>query len=289
MKRYILTTLAVFLVCRFAFSQQSASSFIGPERGSLVIVGGGKVPAEIWAKFIELAGGEGANIVVIPTAQGDSSIHANKGFSPEKELLEKFGVATVKVLHTTNPTEANSEIFVAPIRKATGVWFVGGRQWRLADSYLNTLTHKALKDLLDRNGVIGGTSAGATIQGSFLLRGDTKANTVLEGDHVQGLDFIHNVAIDQHILPRNRQFDLIPVIRKYPSLLGIGIDESTAIVVKQNQFEVIGNSVVAIYDVTNFDGKKENPSGESGNNGPFYFLSKGQKFDLKARKTIKTK
>lgn len=286
MKQLLLLIFLVTATISNVFSQQSAPT-IGPENGSLVIVGGGKVPAEVWAKFIELAGGEGANIIVIPTALGDSSIKASKGFSSEKELLEKFGVAKVTVLHTIDPKEANTEAFIAPLRKATGVWFVGGRQWRLADSYLNTLAHKEFKNLLNRNGVIGGTSAGATIQGSFLFRGDTKSNTILEGDHLEGLDFIHNVAIDQHILPRNRQFDLISTIKKHPKLLGIGIDESTAIVVKKDQFEVIGNSVVAIYDIANFEEKATNPSGESGNNGPFFFLSKGQKFNLKDRKISK--
>lgn len=285
MKKILLIFFAFTFITN-VFAQQNSTT-IGPENGTLIIVGGGRVTAEIWAKFIESAGGEGANIVVIPTAIGDSSIKASKGFSAEKELLEKFGVAKVTVLHTTDPKEANTESFVAPLKKATGIWFVGGRQWRLADSYLNTLAHKEFKNLLNRNGVIAGTSAGATIQGSFLFRGDSKSNTILEGDHIQGLDFIHNVAIDQHILPRNRQFDLIPTIKKYPNLLGIGIDESTAVVVKKDQFEVIGNSVVAIYDITNIEGKTVNPSGESGNSGPFFFLSKGQKFNLKDRKIIK--
>lgn len=286
MKQLILLISLILSTIFNTFSQQNMPA-TGPENGALVIVGGGKVPAEVWAKFIELAGGEGANIVVIPTAMGDSSIKASKGFSSEKELLEKLGVAKVTVLHTTDSKEANTETFVAPLKKATGVWFVGGRQWRLADSYLRTLAHKEFNNLLNRNGVIGGTSAGASIQGSFLFRGDSKSNTILEGDHLEGLDFIHHVVIDQHILPRNRQFDLIQTIRKHPNLLGIGIDESTAIVVKKDQFEVIGNSVVAIYDVANFEGKATNPSGESGNNGPFFFLSKGQKFNLKDRKISK--
>ena len=285
MKNLLLFIFLIIASISTVFSQQKPT--VGPENGSLVIVGGGKVPAEVWAKFIELAGGEGANIIVIPTALGDSTIKASKGFSSEKELLEKFGVAKVTVLHTVDAKEANTQAFIAPLKKATGVWFVGGRQWRLADSYLNTLAHKEFKNLLTRNGVIGGTSAGATIQGSFLFRGDSKSNTVLEGDHLEGLDFIHQVAIDQHILPRNRQFDLISTIKKHPNLLGIGIDESTAIVVKKDQFEVIGNSVVAIYDVANFEGKAINPSGESGNNGAFFFLSKGQKFNLKDRKILK--
>ena len=286
MKQLLLFTFFGITTILNAFSQKNSPT-IGPENGSLLIVGGGKIPAEVWAKFIELAGGEGANIVIIPTAMGDSSIKSSKGFSAEKELLEKFGVAKVTVLHTADPKEANTEAFTVPLKKATGVWFVGGRQWRLADSYLNTLVHKEFKNLLNRGGVIGGTSAGATIQGSFLFRGDSKSNTILEGDHIKGLDFIHDVAIDQHILPRNRQFDLIPIIKKYPNLLGIGIDESTAIVVKKDQLEVIGNSVIAIYDIANFEQKAINPSGESGNNGSFFFLSKGQKFNLKDRKIAK--
>lgn len=287
MKKAVIILVSLILLFTNEGFSQNISSTIGPDKGALVIVGGGKVPAEIWAKFIELAGGETANIVVIPTALGDSAIQASKGVFPEKDLLEKFGIGKVTILHTTNPQEANTEAFTKPIKAATGVWFVGGRQWRLADSYLNTLTHKELLKVLDRNGVIGGTSAGATIQGSFLLRGDTKVNTILEGDHTKGLDFIHQVAIDQHILPRNRQFDLIPVIKKHPELLGIGIDESTAIVVKKNQFEVIGNSVVAIYDIANIQGNTNNPSNESGNGGAFFFVSKGQKFDLKNRKIVK--
>ncbi len=131
--------------------------------------------------------------------------------------------------------------------------------------------------------VIGGTSAGATIQGSFLLRGDTKGNAILEGDHLQGLDLIHHVAIDQHILRRNRQFDLVGVIKKHPELLGIGIDENTAIVVQKDTFEVIGNSFVAIYDIKQINGNEKSPTGEYTTGGPFYFLGKGQKFDLQQK------
>ena len=85
--------------------------------------------------------------------------------------------------------------------------------------------------------------------------------------------FLENVAIDQHLLARNRQFDLIPVIEKYPHLLGIGIAEDTAIVVQGNEFEVIGQSVVAIYDYN------KTVAGE----GRFYFLRPGDSFDMKKR------
>lgn len=270
--RFIQYSLAiVFLqssLCSMA--QQKASTFIGPEKGSLVIVGGGKLGPDIWNRFVELAGGSNAHIVVIPTAAEDSALLVGK-FS-EVEILKKLGVQDVTLLHTRDPKVSNTESFVLPLKKATGIWFVGGRQWRLADSYLNTLAHKEFDALLKRNGVIGGTSAGATIQGSFLLRGDTKGNTTLVGDHVQGLDFIHQVAIDQHVLRRNRQFDLVQVIKERPELLGIGIDENTAIVVQKDTFDVIGSSYVAIY--------------EASKTAPFFFLGKGQRYDLKERKII---
>lgn len=287
MKR-LLTSISFFiflLIAHHTFAQQTnTATTIGPQKGALVIVGGGKVGPEIWARFIELAGGPNANIVVIPTAGEDSAIATGKSF--EKELLQDLGVQQVTVLHTRDTKTANSENFVAPLKKATGIWFVGGRQWKIADAYLHTLAEKEIKAVLTRGGVIGGTSAGATIQGSFLLRGDTKGNSILEGDHVQGLDLIHHVAIDQHILRRNRQFDLIGVIKTHPDLLGIGIDESTAIVVQKNTFEVIGNSYVAIYDINHINGKEKSPTGEYGTDGPFYFLGRGQRYDLQQRKVI---
>jgi cyanophycinase len=229
-----------------------------------------------------LAGGESASIVVIPTANED--INISGGTSAEKELLQHLGVKNVTVLHTRDRKQADDPNFVAPLHKATGIWFTGGRHWRLADSYLNTLAHREFKALLARGGVIAGTSAGATIQGSFMVRGDTKGNTIMVGDHTEGLGFIQNVAIDQHLLVRNRQFDLVEVIRQKPQLLGIGIDESTAIVVQKDTFEVIGNSFVAIYDAKNIMGNASQSNGSNPSaNRPFYFLNRGQRFNLKEK------
>lgn len=286
MKKYFSLFTAFLLITTISVHAQTESSkTVGPEKGSLVIVGGGKLGPEIWDRFIELAGGKDkANIVVIPTAGEDSSI-AKSGDQTVKRLKE-LGVKQVSLLHTRDPKEANKESFVAPLKKATAVWFDGGRQWRIADAYLNTQAQKEFNALLERGGVIGGTSAGATIQGSFLLRGDTKGNTTLIGDHTQGLGFLHDVTIDQHILRRNRQFDLVDVIKTHPELLGIGIDESTAIVVQQNTFEVIGASYVAVYSEPQLTGAQKSPTGEYVTSGPFYFLGKGQKFDLKERKPI---
>ncbi len=280
--KYPVWVLAALFICLQSKAQTKEPAVIGPEKGSLIIVGGGNVGVDIWSKFIELAGGPGANIIIVTTADEDSSI--SKGRSVEKETLEKLGVHQISFLHTRDPKTANTEAFVAPLKAATGIWFRGGRQWKLADAYLHTLTQKECMNVLNRGGVIGGTSAGATIQGSFMVRGDTKGNTIMIGDHTEGLNFMHNVTIDQHHLKRNRIFDLVDVIKKYPELLGIGLDESTAIVVQKDVFQVIGTSYVAIYDIDQINGQSKGPRELNSSSGPFYFLGNGQKFDLKSRK-----
>jgi cyanophycinase len=254
----------------------------GPGSGSLVIVGGNMKDTAIINCFIRLAGGKDAPMIVIPTASGEREID-NKAAAT---VLTSAGARNVTVLHTYDPAIANSETFVAPLKKARGVFFNGGRQWRLVDAYANTLTEKEIRNVLSRGGVIGGSSAGATIIGSYLVRGDTKGNTIMMGDHEKGFGYLKNSAIDQHLLVRNRQNDLVPVITKYPGLLGIGLDENTAIVVKGNEFEVIGQSFVAIYDYNLW---QENPSGKRKlqNGAKFFFLRKGDSYNVSTRQVIK--
>ncbi len=97
--------------------------------------------------------------------------------------------------------------------------------------------------MLRRGGVIGGSSAGATIQGEFLVRGHPLGNTVMMAEgYERGFAFLPGVAIDQHFAQRSRQPDLLPVVKRHPKLLGIGIDESTAVVVIGAKAEVIGQS-----------------------------------------------
>ncbi len=246
----------------------------GPTSGALVVAGGNIKDIAIFERFLELAGGPDARIVVVPTAaEGDVN-------NLKWDYLESFreaGATNLNVLHTRDPAEANTAAFVAPLKDAGGVWFTGGRQWRIADAYLGTLTEKEFRAVLDRGGVIGGSSAGATIQGSYLARGDTNANTIMMGDHEQGFAYIQNVAIDQHLLVRNRQFDLIEIIQARPELLGLGLDEDTAIVVKGNEFEVIGQGYVAIYDSSRIVGP----------DGRFYFLAPGDHFNMKDRQPLR--
>ncbi len=268
MKRLI-TVLALFVAIAVSNASIYAAE-VGPDKGTLVIVGGGAGP-DILRRFVELAGGPLAPLVVIPTAQGAPSydrLHRAAVF-----FREEAEAKDVVVIHTDDRVEADSEAFVEPIRRAGGVWFSGGRQWRLADSYLGTRTQHELEALLARGGVIGGSSAGATIPGSDLARGDTSTNTLMMGDHEEGFGFLRNTTIDQHLLRRNRQFDLIEIVKARPELLGIGLDENTGIIVRGDSFEVIGESYVAIYDHGRL----------MVNGGRFYFLAPGDTFDLKER------
>lgn len=245
----------------------------GPASGTLFIVGGGLRDPTVVRQFMDLAGGPDAPIVIVPTA-GDDDTYAQD--YPGTQQFRDVGARKITVLHTRDRKVADTDAFVTPLKTARGVFFQGGRQWRLADSYLGTKTQQEVARVLERGGVVGGTSAGATILGSFLVRGDTKGNELMVGDHVEGFGLLTRSAIDQHLLRRNRQFDLIPVIAARPQLLGIGIDEDTAIVVKQTMFDVIGNGYVAIYD-----GQRGDPP------GGFYLLAPGDRFDLTARKATR--
>ena len=169
--------------------------------------------------------------------------------------------------------------FAVPLDSADAVWFSGGRQWRLVDAYSGTKTLAGFRAVLDRGGVIGGSSAGATIQGSFLVRGDTLSNQIMKGNHREGFGFLPESAVDQHLLARSRQYDLIPVIEAHPELLGIGIDENTALVVRGDTARVTGESKVAIYDHRRW----ARADSALDRNDKLFFLHPGDRFDVHTR------
>jgi cyanophycinase len=253
---------SLLLLIALASAQETA---VGPARGALVVVGGGAVGPEISGRFIDLAGGRDALILVVPTAgtAGEFGAAYLAG-----HVLARAGCTNLAILHTRDRNVADADAFVEPLRKARGVWFDGGRHWRLADSYLNTRTHREMMALLARGGVIGGSSAGATIQGSYMVRGAREGNTIMMASgYEEGLAFLRGVAIDQHLSQRKRENDMVAVVEKHPALLGLGIDESTAVVVEGDRFEVIGKGRVAVYE----PGKA------------YYWLSPGDAFDLRRR------
>jgi len=294
--RFVLPLLFLLSLLKFSdsYSQPAATETSesgsngavshGPPNGTLLVIGGNASDI-FYTKFMELVGGPDAPIVVIPTAMTSDSLLPGDLEQFRNSFIEK-GFKNVTVLHTRDKRVANSESFTEPIRSAAGIWFSGGRQWRHADSYLNTKTHQAFFDLLDRGGVIAGSSAGATIQGSYLARGDTRKNTIMMGDHEVGLGFITNVAIDQHLFARNRQFDMFEILEKKPELLGIGLDENTGIIVKGDLFTVFGNSYVAVYDGTRWSAERDTTYQLPAGSKEFYLLREGDRYDMLHRKII---
>ena len=214
-------------------------------RGSLLIAGGGNLPAEALKAFVQLAGGENSQIVFVPCEEV-KKIEQEPGMV---RVLRQAGAGQVNWLHTKDRGLANDPAFVAKLATATGVWFGGGRQWNLVDSYENTEAHRLMHLVLERDGVIGGSSAGASIQGDYMPRGDPMGNAQMMAEgYERGLGFLTGVAIDQHFTQRNRFPDMALLKRSFPQLLGIGIDEGTCLVVKENRAEIIGPGQVAFFD-----------------------------------------
>ena len=235
--------------------------------GFVIAMGGGNGTPEIYEKWKSVGGGKNAHVVLIPTANnpGDDMEPVVNG------LKRVFGVQDVSVLDTKDRAKADSAEFAAPLKQATFVFIDGGRQWRLADAYLDTRVERELWNVLKRGGVVAGSSAGASILASYLVRGDPAGpDVVMAKGHERGFGLVPNSAIDQHVSERHREHDLEAVVATHPKLLGIGIDPNTIIVVHGDQFEVIGTGRVTIT--------------EAGH--PRYSLPSGSHFDLRKRKPL---
>lgn len=203
--------------------------------GSLVIVGGGLMPADVVSRFVALAGGADGHVVVLPTA-----VYPHETDRRIPGFLSQAGLRRITVLDQRGSLVKTQE-FREVLEDATGIWFGGGRQWHFVDAYEGTIALELFRGVLKRGGVIGGSSAGATIQGEFLVRGSPLGNTVMMAEgYERGFGFLPGTAIDQHFSQRRRQVDLLGVIRKHNGLLGIGLDEGTAIVVRGGRAEVAG-------------------------------------------------
>ena len=248
------------------------------ENGTLVIVGGGGMPRNLMSQIVEMAGGpEKAKMVYIPCAEKEDIGERQRTV----ESWKRMGVKHATFIHTKDRNKANTDDdFLAPLKDATGLWFGGGRQWNFADSYYGTKAHKLMKDVLKRGGVIGGSSAGASIQARYLARATPIGNfqIMAPGYERGGLGFISGVAIDQHFSQRGRQKDMTQLMKKHPQLLGIGLDEATAIIVQKSKAKVVGRGKVHFYD-RKLPVYPDRPD--------YVALSAGSEYDLKERKILK--
>lgn len=290
-RKNVLPALSLLLLLnQFAFRAEASG-----RRGALIVSGAGGTSREnfgtgVLEQFVAFAGGPGANFVYIPTASSGIKLDSGLIYTPpdtdepaantaefERALAEMFGVSRINVLHTRSRATANSERFVARLKEADGVWFSGGNAGRLADTYLGTRTYKAIKAVFDRGGVVGGNSAGAIIQGSFIVRGQPGKPVLMARGHKRGFGFLKNVAINPHLITAKREDELVNVLDAHPELLGIGIDERAAILVRGDEFRVLGDSKVAIYD-----------DRRHGNHW-YYWLDPGTVFSLRTRAVLAQK
>ena len=213
----------------------SAAAAVKTE-GSLVIAGGGVLPKEIHERFVELAGGKEARLVIIPTAHPKAGEDDNWSYWKGPK-----DVVSVDFLHTRDGAIANDPAFVQPLKKATGAWFAGGWQSNL-EIYKGTPLETELKELyFKRGGVVGGTSAGASmLSEDAIIDGDP--DVILR----KGFGLFPDAIVDQHFLRRQREQRLFNVVSSRPKRFGMGVDERTAAVVRGRIIEVLGEEGVHI-------------------------------------------
>jgi cyanophycinase len=211
--------------------------------GHLVLVGGGDKPADAMALFVALAGGAEAHLVILPLASGDSR-------TAGAEYVERFaalGVADVDVIHIDDRRDAARAAYVARVRRASGVWFAGGDQSRIAARLRDTPLHAALRELRARGGVVGGTSAGTACQSAIMLTGEGQwAPGRLE--LTSGLDLAPGLILDTHFGRRHRQGRLRVAVAEFPDRIGVGVDEGTAVwIAPDGTMTVLGAGAAWVY------------------------------------------
>jgi cyanophycinase len=215
-----------------------ATSELSKTGGTLMIAGGGELPDRVQRQFVELAGGANAKLVIIPGVYVEDSFV--KAYFDEWNAC---GPASVHVLNASSSQEANNPEFAAPLDEATGVWLGGGQQTWLTGCYKGTLMEQKIRGVLDRNGIVGGTSAGAAVMSDVMITGGRKKPSI-----GTGFGFLPGVIIDQHFIKRNRFSRLRQVVEAHPHLVGIGIDESAALIVSRTdrRVRVVGNSYIVV-------------------------------------------
>jgi cyanophycinase len=231
----------------------------GPARGHLVLDGGGRFNPAIESAFVALAGGPTSHIVVIPTAGGPDTLLPEQAAHIQRRMKEDLGVSTVTVLHTRDRAVAEADSFVAPLRKASGAWILGGFPERLVAAYVGTRTERAIRELLDRGGVVGGTSAGAMILASSMV------------DAGGGFGLLDRAVVFPHFDKRGDK-EAVREMAAHPELLGIGIDEMTALLVSADHAEALGQGTITVYYANGRGAAKP------------VMLKSGDRYDLAARR-----
>ncbi len=200
--------------------------------GTVILHGGGSIHSELRDRFVELAGGRQAKLLVIPTADPENPLDESR-----LDYWKRRNPESVALLHADSRPVAEQESFAEPLKHATGVWISGGYQGRLAAMYCGTPVERELAALFQRGGVIAGTSAGAAILSRVML---------VRNECQQGFDMVPHCVIDQHFLTRKREPRLWNALANNPDRFGLGIDEDTAAIIHANKLTVFGDSTVTL-------------------------------------------
>lgn len=263
-------------------------------KGSLVIIGGGDRPDYVMEKIMQLAGGKKAKLVIIPNASGEPVETAEY----QKKGLNRLGYENISYIYGKR-AELDTPEILAKLDGVTGIFFSGGDQSVLTRDLLGTKFLARIKEIYRQGGVISGTSAGAAVMSKIMLTGDEKKNKdsssafiTIEKDNVdtkEGFGFLENVIVDQHFIKRKRYNRLMSLMYENPKLLGIAIDEATAIVVTGgDKFEVLGESQVMVMNATKAKNIRTDKHGNFAAEGMIIdLLINGDKYSISKKQRIK--
>ena len=272
----------------------TATTAQAQSRGTLIVMGGGPWHDEVQKRFVELAGGANGMILVLPMA----SASRDSGRSSVKGWEELGGRARALVVNREEAMRADT---ASLFKGVTGIWFGGGDQSRLTAAIAGTPVEQAIRNRYQRAGaVVGGTSAGAAVMSRIMITGNerrygglrpsrdsTQSFITIDRDNVvtaDGFGYMDNAIVDQHFVRRRRHNRLISLVIENPKLIGVGIDESTAVeVMPDGRWKVLGESVAVIYDARNAKiGPTTAPLGAAGMQ--MHVLPSGSIYDPKSGK-----
>jgi len=242
----------------------------------------------ILGRFVALAGGGDATIVVISTASSLGMVAGER----YRQVFGELGVRTIRPLHVVTRQEANEERAVAPLRDATGIFLTGGNQLRLSSTLGGTRLADAILERFQQGAAIAGTSAGASATSTHMIAFGASGATPKQrmAQIAAGLGVLPGVIVDQHFQQRDRLGRLLSLIAQNPSLLGLGVDEDTAgIVGPDHVMEVVGRGSITVVDGS----ASETDAWEVGGHRPImlsnvvlHSLPAGYRFDLRTRRRI---
>lgn len=259
--------------------------------GRLLIIGGAedkKNECKILKRFVQESGGRESRITVLTAA---TEFPRQVGVEYHALFLE-LGAQEVQVLDVSDRTQANTQGTTMHFEKSTGVFFTGGDQLRITGLLGGTLLGRMLQQLYEQGVIIAGTSAGASVMSDTMIvggeAGTPKKNTLTMAP---GLGLLRSVVIDQHFAQRGRIGRLLSAISQNPYVLGVGIDEDTAILVQSDaRFSVVGSNTVTVVDASpsTTTNVSETTPGQALVLSPIsmHVLSEGYGFDLKRRVSL---